>query len=89
MEKSVIGPNAGFYFLVDLNNVWPFFARLEPLSGLIEFSILGKCSASEPFRLVEDLGIRYSFTLWLVVTFINEDCTVVLHFITIRGVRAY
>ena len=54
----------------------------------MKFSVFGKGATRQPFRLIEDLRVSNTFTLRLVVTFIDEYGAIILHFISIGRVGA-
>lgn len=88
VKESIVSPNTGFDFFIDLNNVRALFTCLELLCSLMEFSVLGKRATRLPLWLVERFWVRNALTFRLIMPFVNKHSPVVLHLVSIRGIWA-
>lgn len=71
VKEPVISPNAGFDFLVDLNDVWAFFTSLELLRSIMELTVLGQSPARLPVWLIEQFWVGNALSFRLIMPFGN------------------
>ncbi len=89
MKESVVGPDTISDLLIHLHDILPLFAQFKHLSSLVELTIFGQIASRLPVRLIERFRVGDALSSWLVMPFVNQGGSIILHFVTVRRITAH